>query len=134
MRQISRGLAALLSSVVLSDVPAGAEQGSQTLTRTLVPLTRFEGDLRIQPQKGASKDLRVVTRNWLIHGRQKIERFPEMGYLIVHLQSGKVMTVIDGHETARDGGAFWTVPAGSSMSVRVTSESALLEVTAVTSK
>jgi len=42
-----------------------------------------------------------------------------------------VNTVIDGKQEHRKGGDFWTVPAGTSMAVQVTSESALLQTLAI---
>lgn len=75
---------------------------------------------------------RIAIRDWQIHGQQKIEHFPETGTLIVQLQSGKVTTTISGATAKREPGERWTVPAGTQMSVQVTSESALLHVVSIT--
>lgn len=81
--------------------------------------------------KGKPTTAHVTVHDWLLHGRQKVEKFPETGMLVVELHSGKVTTVINGKEEKRNPGDFWTVPAGASMSVEVTSESAALHVLAV---
>ncbi len=47
--------------------------------------------------------------------------------MIVHLHSGLVTTMIDGKKEKRKTGEYWTVPAGTQMSLQVTSESASLE-------
>jgi quercetin dioxygenase-like cupin family protein len=75
--------------------------------------------------------LHIVVQDWGIHGRKPVEKFPEEGFMIVHLLAGKVATVIDGKEQTHKGGDFWTVSPGSHMSVQVTSESASLQTLAV---
>lgn len=97
----------------------------------LTPLERFDGHAAFHTKQGKSRELHVVVRKWEIHGRQHIEKFPEQGFMVVHLQSGRVITTIDGKEEKRSGGDFWTVAAGSTMGIQVTSESALLETAAV---
>jgi hypothetical protein len=97
----------------------------------LRPIERFDGQTAWRTKAGTLQAVRVVIRNWAIHGRQRIGRFPEQGLMIVQLRAGEVTTVIDGKEQKRKGGAFWTVPKGSSMSVEVTSESASLQTMAV---
>lgn len=110
--------------------PAQAEQAPEAAA-ALKPLSRFDGKTAFRTKQGKSKELHVVIRNWEIHGRQRVEKFPEEGFAVIHLHSGSVTTVINGKAEKRGGNAFWTVPAGSSMSVQVTSESALLEVMAI---
>lgn len=75
---------------------------------------------------------RIAIRDWQIHGQQEIDRFPEVGTLIVQLQSGKVTTTIGGATAKREPGEHWTVPAGIPMAVKVTSESAILHVVSIT--
>jgi glyoxylate utilization-related uncharacterized protein len=73
----------------------------------------------------------ITIRDWQIHGKQKTEKFPESGFLVVELLSGKVTTIINGKEEKHNPGEFWTVPAGASMSVQVTTESAAFHVLAI---
>ena len=116
---------------VAQEKPSAQPEQKAEATAAVRPLNRFEGKTAFRTKQGKSKELHVVIRNWEIHGRQRIEKFPEQGFLVVHLHSGSVTTVIKGKEEKHGGNAFWSVPAGSSMSVQVTSESALLEVTSV---
>ncbi len=123
---------------VFGGTPAAAQQDASArpeqkpeATAAVKPLNRFEGKASFRTKQGKSKELHVVTRNWQIHGRQRIEKFPDQGFLVIHLHSGSVTTVINGKEEKHGGNAFWSVPAGASMSVQVTSESALLEVMSV---
>lgn len=118
-----------LLPLILAASAAAQEAQDEAAPNALAPQTRFDGSVHLQSAtKGVPRDVSVVARKWIIHGQQHVARFPEDGFLIVHLHSGKVTTVIDGKETAREPGDFWTVPQGASMSVAVTSESALLEI------
>jgi hypothetical protein len=92
---------------------------------------RFNGDTTLPLKGGQSRALHVIVEDWGIHGRQRIEKFPQEGFLLVHLLAGKVTTVINGKEQAHNGGEYWIVPVGSSMSVQVTSESASLQTLSV---
>lgn len=125
----------LVSSVVTtSTAQENSAAPAQAKPETEVPLKaieRFDGKTSFRTKGGKSQELHVVIQNWEIHGRQRIQKFPEAGFMVVQLHSGKVTTVISGKEEKRSGGAFWTVPAGSSMSVQVDSESALLQIMAV---
>lgn len=115
---------------------AGAPEPAQK-QEGVVPLShveRFNGTTTLQTKNGQSRELHVVVQDWAIHGRQRVEKFPEEGFLMVHLLAGKVTTVINGKEQAYKGGEYWTVPAGSTMSVQVTSESASLQTVAVKGK
>jgi hypothetical protein len=93
----------------------------------LVRENRFEGDVLVPMKAGAPKKMHVLLTNWGIHGTQKIERFPEQGFLVIQLHSGNVAVNINGKEEKHKGGDFWTVPAGASMSVQATSESAVMQ-------
>jgi quercetin dioxygenase-like cupin family protein len=132
------GLAAgLLTTGTLLLTAVFAQQGAAPETRqgeALAPLShveRFDGRTTLQIKGGKSRDLHVVVQDWGIHGRKPVEKFPEEGFMMVHLLAGKVTTVIDGKEQTHKGGDFWTVSPGSNMSVQVTSESASLQTLAV---
>jgi quercetin dioxygenase-like cupin family protein len=129
MRQAA--LVAALASSTATAVRPQVPHGPQPPAAAVQALSRFDGRLAFRSAEGPMRELHVVVRQWQIHGRQHIERFPERGFVVVHLHSGRLTTVINGKEETRKGGDFWVVPAGASMSVLVTSESALLETTSV---
>lgn len=138
MERLRSRVLAVLAVSVLGVTPAATQQKASAQPEqkpeaavALKPLSRFDGRTAFRTKQGKSRELHVVVRNWEIHGRQRIEKFPEEGFMLVHLHSGKVTTVIDGKEEKWGGDAFWTVPAGSTISAQVTSESALLETMAV---
>jgi quercetin dioxygenase-like cupin family protein len=117
------------ASVAQQSPPKGSQEKGEALVR-LQPIDRFDSRTNIRTKKGGIRNLHVVIRNWELHGRQRIAKFPAQGFMVVQLHSGQVITTIDGKEQQHNGGDFWTVPAGSSMSLQVTSESALLQIMA----
>jgi quercetin dioxygenase-like cupin family protein len=123
--------AALTAALACLAPTAARPQATQAPAAALQSFGRFDGRLTLRAPEGRAREIHVVVRQWQIHGRQRVDRFPERGFVVVHLHSGRVTTVINGKEETRKGGDFWVVPAGASMSVVVTSESALLETTTV---
>jgi hypothetical protein len=129
---------ALLVAAVLFAVASWGQTGAQTPPKptsdsegALTKTDRFQGKTVLKLKSGRSQEISVVTRTWALHGRLQVEKFPEHDFLVVYLHSGKVTTVIDGKQELRKGGDFWTVPAGASLSIHVTSESALLQTLAI---
>lgn len=97
------------------------------------PIERYNSVLsNLMIAGGRPISARIAIRDWQIHGQQKVDRFPETGTLIVELQSGRITTTIGGATAERQPGEHWTVPAGTLMSVQVTSESAVLHVVSIT--
>lgn len=138
MERLRSRVLALLAVSVLGVTSAANQQKASAQAEqkpeaavALKPLNRFDGKTAFRTKQGKPRELHVVIRNWEIHGRHRVEKFPEEGFLVIHLHSGSVTTVINGKEEKHGGNAFWTVPAGFSMSVQVTSESALLEVASI---
>lgn len=110
--------------------PVGGEQKSPAgATETLRPEQRFQLTATVLDKAGKTKTIRATERQWEILGNQRITHFPEQGFLLVQLIGGRVTTVIGGKEQKRHHGEFWTVPAGTPMSVIAVGEDALLEVT-----
>jgi len=124
---------------LVSFVLAAASQAQQSAAgkqetaapNALQPIERFDSRQITVLKAGKPVPAHVTIRDWQIHGRQKIEKFPEAGTLIVHLQSGKITTTIGGKQEKREPGDYWNVAAGTSMGVQVTSESAILHVLAI---
>ena len=95
------------------------------------PIERFSGPVTVRAPDGTSQQVQVVVRNWIVDNRQKIARFPEEGFLIVELTGGELVTIIDGQRLERKSGQFWTVPAGSTMSIETGNDSAALQTVAI---
>jgi len=53
------------------------------------------------------------------------------GFRLVFLHSGAVIATINGKPERHHGGDYWTVPAGATFTIEVTSEMAVLRVTSL---
>lgn len=134
---MNRSTACLLLFLLVPALGAQQQGGSAAEKEPPPPnalqsLERFNNRQINVLQAGRPVSSHVTIRDWLIHGRQKIEKFPETGLLVVSLHSGTVTTTIAGKEEKRLPGDFWTVPAKASMGVQVTSESAALHIVSIT--
>jgi uncharacterized cupin superfamily protein len=123
----------LRSNVFALILPALALASPQETQQTnpLGPTPRFSGSVSFKGKDGSPKEVPVQIRNWSVLGGRAIDRFPEQGFLIVHLLAGQVSTVIDGKEQSWKTGDSWTVPAGSYMSLTVKREMATLQVVSI---
>lgn len=97
----------------------------------LAPVERFNGAISMRMQDGRQRTVQVVIRNWSIPNGQRIARFPQDGFMIVHLRAGQLTTVIDGQRRARYEDEMWAVPAEASMGIETGTESASLQTVTV---
>lgn len=131
LRYVCVIVAAGLMGVYAVAQEAAAPKKPEKTEATLKAAERFDGRATVRAKDGSAKELHVVVRNWAIHPGEEVTRFPEKDFTVVQLVAGKVVTVIDGQEKARTGGEFWAIPAGASMAVRVTSESASFQTATI---
>ena len=103
----------------------------------LQPVDRFEGRTALSNARllaAGQAEIQMTLRNWTIPNRQRIERFPERGFLIVQVRSGEDMfTVIDGQRQKRTVEEFFTVPSGSTLSIETGNDSVVLQTLAIKS-
>ena len=123
-------IAADLALVSAAPQEAASPNKEQKVEAALKAAERFDGRATLRTKDGRPRELHVVVRNWVIHPGEQVTRFPERDFTIVELVAGTVVTVIDGQEKEFTGG-FWAVPPGSSMSIRVKSESASLQTVTI---
>jgi len=106
-------------------------------TMPLQPVDRFEGRTSLRNDRllaAGQAEIQTTLRNWTIPNRQRIERFPEEGFLIVQVRSGEDMfTVIDGQRQKRTVEEYFTVPSGSAMSIETGNDSVVLQTLAIKS-
>lgn len=95
------------------------------------PIKRADETLAAPSADGNGRPLTVTIKQWSLIAGKSFDRFPEQGHLIVQLRAGRVVTIIDGEREERKEGEFWEVAPGSSMGLEVTSEMAILQVTAI---
>lgn len=111
--------------------PQGALSQEPVIRDSLTLREHYSGTLSYRTSAGAVKTVRVSLRQWVANGRAKVGRFPQPGFLVVQLSSGKVVTVINGEKRERKLDDFWTVPASAVMRVETGNEQAALEVLAI---
>jgi hypothetical protein len=121
-------LAALGLILIPVAAPLAAEKAASGSTETFRAKDRFQLSATVQDKAGRTRTIRVSARQWDILGNQRALQFPEHGFLLVELLGGRVTTVIGGKEQKRHHGEFWTVPAGTPMSVTAVGEDATLNV------
>jgi len=117
--------------------PAGEEQRSEKFDQTmpLQPIDRFDGRAALKNPKllaAGQGQIQVTLRNWGIPNRQRIDKFPEQGFLIVQVRSGEDMyTIIDGQRQKRAVDEFFTVPSGSTLSIETGNDTVDLQTLAI---
>lgn len=102
---------------------------------TLEPIERFNGLTTLRGPRAAVKaaqNVQVTLRNWIIPNRQRVERLRENGFLVVQVRSGEdLTTVINGERRQRKVEEFFTVPAGTTLSVETGNDSAILQILSI---
>jgi hypothetical protein len=128
-------VAAALAGAAVGSPPAPLSQGAisqgPVIRDSLTLREHCSGTLSYRTSAGVVKTVRVSLRQWVANGRAKVARFPQAGFLVVQLSSGKVVTVINGEKRERKPDEFWTVPASAVMRVETGNEQAALEVLAI---
>src|SRR5690349_20629429 len=104
-------------------------------TLPLQPIERFDGRAALKNPKLLSAgqgQVQMTLRNWNIPNRQRIDKFPETGFLIVQVRSGEDMyTVIDGQRQKRAIDEFFTVSSGSTLSIETGNDTVVLQTMAI---
>jgi len=117
--------------------PAKPDASKFDETMPLQPIERFDGRAALKNPKllaAGQAGVQMTLRNWGIPNRQRIERFPEQGFLIVQVRSGEDMfTVIDGQRQKRAVDEFFTVPSGSTFSIETGNDTVELQTLAIKS-
>ena len=121
----------LATTTLAQEIQAGSSRQKPDVPGLRRPFERFDGKITLRTKDGQSRELHVVIRNWIIDRGQTIQRFPEAGFMIVQLRGGQLTTVIDSQRQERQEDEFWTVPAGSSLSIETGNDSALLQTMVV---
>jgi len=96
----------------------------------LVPRERFNGTVTVKDRAGRTRVLEIQMRDWTIPNRQRVERFPQDGTIIVQLRAGDLVTVMNGQRQARTPDDFWTVPAGTAMTIETGQDTVALQTVA----
>jgi hypothetical protein len=126
---------ALLLGLLLT-TPAFAQEQPSDAARfdpmvELKPTHSVDTQATVRAKSGRMKPVALSMRNWIIPNRQRIERFPEQGLLVIQIRAGSVTTIIGGKRQERGTDEFWIVPAGTTMGIETGQDSAILQVVAL---
>jgi hypothetical protein len=95
---------------------------------------RFQGPLALKTGEGKTLALNVGLRIWSIDGTLGRQTVRASDFTVFRLRAGRIKTVVDGKEQVRNVDEYWMLPAGSTFSLEVKGETALLETTTVRTK
>jgi hypothetical protein len=127
-----RGLLALVPPLVaLGVASAFAQQPKSDQNDARVNVhTMFEG--RLAATSGG-RSRQIAMRQFAIEGHQRTVRLdlPDKGLLIVQLQAGQLVTIIDGERRRRLEGEWWTVSPPSAMQVETADDTAVIDTTLI---
>jgi len=121
---------------LLLTMPAPAQEQPTGATRfdpllELKPTQSFDTQVMMRGKGGKMKAVTLSIRDWIIPNRQRIERFPERGLLVIQVRAGSLTTIIGGKREVRGTDEFWTVPPGASMGIETGQDSVILQVVAL---
>jgi hypothetical protein len=89
---------------------------AQPASETSRTVTLFSNKVEMPPG-GSVAAMEVEVKDWLVPKAPSGLQIPAQGFYVAQLLSGVVTTDIKGKSETRKPGDFWTVDAGSSMSV-----------------
>jgi hypothetical protein len=125
MTKLIAGIGAALLPLVL---PFGATLAAAELEATKL----FDGAVATRTAKGAAQPVHVAVQSWTIANDGAAHEIPLTGFYVAHLRSGDVAATVAGETTDHRPSDFWAVKAGATMSVKASSELAVIETIAPT--
>jgi len=104
---------------VLSERVSAQEKPQPEASRLEGPenATLFSEMVRPTNAKGAANPLKVEVRQWTVSRSAKAFEMPDLGFYIVHLVYGEIITEIAGKTTPHHPGDFWVVEKGQHMAI-----------------
>jgi hypothetical protein len=110
----------------VAQAPTPAQNNPRVNMQTL-----FDG--RLPALKSGDRSRPIVLRQFTIEGHQRAVRldFPDRGLLLVQLQAGQLVTIINGERRMRIEGEWWTVSPPSAMQVETADDTAVIDTTLI---
>jgi hypothetical protein len=113
--------------------PEGKEGAGDT-AKTFRVREGFQGPLTLMTKQGRAIALKVGVHTWSIDGTLGRQTIHIDDFTLFQMRGGKIKALIDGKEEIKSADAFWTMPAGSTLTFEVKGETALLDATTVSTK
>jgi|ERR1700730_6340374 len=114
--------------------PSDSKESASDAWKTFRVREQLQSPLTLRTKEGETVALNVGVRLWSIDGNLGRQMLRTSDYTVFRLRAGKIKTVIDGKEQMRNIDEYWTLPAGSTFSLEVKGETALLETMTVSPK
>jgi hypothetical protein len=111
-----------------------SKEGTVDTSKTFRVREGFQGPLTVKTKQGKVITLRVGVHTWSIDGTLGRQTIRLADFTLFQMRGGKIKALIDGKEGIKSADAFWTMPAGSTLTFEVKGETALLDATSVSTK
>lgn len=84
---------------------------------------RFSGTV---PGPDGEPLYRVVVRDWIVEGDQRLEIAPQDGETVLELRGGDLTIVLEDERNVRREGEIWTLPPGTAVTLETEDDAAAL--------
>jgi hypothetical protein len=111
-----------------------SKEGAGDTSRTFRSREGFQGPLTVKTKQGKAITLRVSVHTWSVDGTLGRQTIRLADFTLFQMRGGKIKALIDSKEEIKGADAFWTMPAGSTLTFEVKGETALLDATTVSTK
>jgi hypothetical protein len=94
----------------------------------------FQVPLALKTKEGKTAVLKVGLHTWSIDGALGRQSIKTNEFTLFRVRGGKIRVSQDGKEEMRSTDEYWTVPAGTTVTLQVKGETALLDVLTIGGK
>jgi hypothetical protein len=90
--------------------------------------------LALKTKEGKTAAFKVGLHTWSIDGALGWQSIKISEFTLFRVRGGKIRVLLDGKEVMKSADDYWSVPAGSTVTLRVKGETALLDVLTIGGK
>jgi hypothetical protein len=94
----------------------------------------FQAPLALKTKEGKTAALKVALHTWSIDGALGRQSIKTSEFTLFRVRGGKIRVLLDGKEEMKRTDEYWTSPAGTTVTLQVKGETALLDVLTVGGK
>jgi hypothetical protein len=94
----------------------------------------FQVPLALKTKEGKTAAFRVGLHTWSIDGALGWQSIKISEFTLFRVRGGKIRVLLDGKEEMKSADDYWSVQAGSTVTLRVKGETALLDVLTIGGK
>lgn len=94
----------------------------------------FQSSFALKTKGGVLRTVKVGMHTWSIDGASGRQNIRVTDFTLFHVRGGKIRVFSDGKEETKSTDMYWTLPAGTTLTLQVKGETALLDAMMVSSK